>query len=133
MATTTTRYNTQITINNTVVGYASEVDLTIDFNLSDQDTFDGKILSSLSQPGCEVEITKYTKHDAVSEKAFMAAVMSLKDVPGTITITNIKPKGTMTWVIYECRIDELEITDEAGELLEFSLTVQGEDFDCDWE
>lgn len=132
MATTTAMYNTEIKINGVTVAYASEVDFTADFNLADQDTFDGKIISSLSNPGCEVEITKYTKHEAVSENTFMETVMDLKDVPGTLTIINKKPLGQLTINVYDVRIDELEITDEAGELMEFDLTVQGESFDYEW-
>ena len=128
MAASQTLYKTEIFINQTEIGWAKEISFDIDYGNEQEPTHTGRMTHNSKFPGCEIQISKLTKFDHVTENEFISAIDSLAEQGGTVTMTTREPGGTLVINALRCRPDSEQWTNAADEFLEIELTLQGEEW-----
>ena len=128
----TQKYTTELQLNNIKLAYVGEIKFSVDLEVASEVTNDGVLKASNPCPGCSLDVTKYTKHEAVSEQAFEEALWSLLEEPGRITVINHKKSGTYTLRLYNVTLSSYDLTDTPGELFNRELSFEAEDFEYEW-
>lgn len=126
MATSQTLYKTDILINDNPVGWAKEISFDIDYGNEQEPTHSGRMTHNSRFPGCEIQITKLTKFEAVEENLFLSTIDSLAEQGGKVTMITKEPMGTLVITAYGCRPDSENWSNNADEFLEIELTLQAE-------
>ncbi|MCD8211192.1 MAG: hypothetical protein LUC37_06595 [Prevotella sp.] len=121
-------YNTTIFVDSVPVGWAKSIDFSIDYNNQDEETHSGKIVRNSLSPGVEIEISKLSKFDPSSENDLLDAFDTLGLSGGTVTMITNEPGGNLIINAYDCRMDEEEWNNEAGEFFEMTFNLVGESF-----
>lgn len=129
MPSAETLYRTDILINKQPVGWAKEISFDIDYANEQEPTHSGRMTHNSKFPGCEIQITKLTKFEALEENAFIEAIDVLAREGGTVTMITKEPLGTLIINAYNCRPDSEQWSNAADEFLEIELTLQGESWD----
>lgn len=122
-------YNTQIFMDNLLIGWVSEISYEFDFENQQQTTHSGRMTMNSPYPGVEVSMTKLTKCEVVDENRWLDVVDKAYLEGVTITMISKQPQGTVVVAAYRCRPDSEEWTNEAAEFMEIEGSYQGEDFE----
>lgn len=129
MAGSQVLYRTDILIDTVPVGWAKEISFDIDYGNEQEPTHSGRMTHNSKFPGCEIQITKLSKFEAVDENTFLNAIDKLSSEGGTVTMITKEPLGTLVINAYNCRPDSENWSNEADAFLEIELTLQAESFD----
>jgi hypothetical protein len=130
MATKTqTLYDTTLFIDGVPVSWATEVEFTGEYESEKEKTHSGTMTKTNTQPGCSIDITKYTKFNANSENSLLDAIDKLAVQGGTVTMVVREPQASFVINAYGCRPDEETYTNNPGEFLEIGINLVGESFE----
>ncbi|WP_455644830.1 hypothetical protein [Methanosphaera sp.] len=130
MATKTqTLYDTTLFIDGVPIFWSTEIEFTGEYEAEKEKTHSGTMTKTNSQPGCSIDITKYTKFNASQENALLAAIDKLAVEGGTVTMVVREPASSFVINAYGVRPDEESYSNNPGEFLETSLSLQGESFE----
>lgn len=122
-------YNTQIFMDDLLVGWVSEISYEFDYENQQKTTHSGRMTMNSPYPGVEVSMTKLTKCEVIDENRWLDVVDKAAIEGVTITMISKMPKGTVVVSAYRCRPDSEEWSNEAAEFMEIEGSYQGEDFE----
>lgn len=122
-------YNTQIFMDDLLVGWVSEISYEFDYENQQKTTHSGRMTMNSPYPGVEVSMTKLTKCEVIDENRWLDVVDKASIEGVTITMISKMPKGTVVVSAYRCRPDSEEWSNEAAEFMEIEGSYQGEDFE----